>query len=61
MWPGALMVNGEIVGTWRRANQKVSIATWRRLTAAARDAVVEEAESLPLPALPGPITVAWER
>ena len=61
VWPGALMVNGEIVGTWRRANQKVSIATWRRLTAAARDAVVEEAESLPLPALPGPITVAWER
>jgi hypothetical protein len=61
VWPGALLVNGEIVGTWRRANENVSIAIWRRLTNTERDAVVEEAESLPLPALPGPIVVAWER
>jgi hypothetical protein len=61
VWPGALLVNGEIVGTWRRANENVSIAIWRRLTNTERDAVVKEAESLPLPALPGPIVVAWER
>jgi hypothetical protein len=61
VWPGALLVNGEIVGTWRRANEKVSIAAWRRLTKAQRDAVIEEAEALPLPALPRPIAVTWER
>jgi hypothetical protein len=60
VWPGALLVGGEIVGTWRRANEKVSIQTWRRLTRAERDAVVGEGESLPLPALPGPIAITWE-
>ena len=61
VWPGALLVGGEIAGTWRRANEKVSIQRWRRLTGAERDAVVAEAEALPLPGLPGPIVVIWER
>jgi hypothetical protein len=61
VWPGALLVGGEVVGTWRRANEKVSIQTWRRLKPVERDAVVEEAESLPLPGLPGPIVITWER
>jgi hypothetical protein len=60
VWPGALLVNGEIVGTWRRANEKLSIATWRRLSGAARDAVVEEAEALPLPGLTAKIVVSWD-
>jgi hypothetical protein len=60
VWPGALLVGGDVAGTWRRANEKVSIQTWRRLTGPERDAVVEEAESLPLPGLPGPIAIAWE-
>jgi hypothetical protein len=60
VWPGALLVGGEVVGTWRRANEKVSISTWRRLTRAALDAVVEEAEALPLPGLPGPVVVTWD-
>jgi winged helix DNA-binding protein len=60
VWPGALLVDGDVVGTWRRANEKVSIKTWRRLTAAEREAVVEETESLPLAGLPGPIVITWE-
>jgi len=60
VWPGALLVGGDVAGTWRRANEKVSIQTWRRLSGPERDAVVEEAESLPLPGLPGPIAIAWE-
>ena len=60
VWPGALLVGGDVVGTWRRANQNVSIQAWRKLTAGERLAVEEEATSLPLPALPGPIRVDWQ-
>jgi hypothetical protein len=49
VWPGAVLVGGEVVGTWRRAHKTVTIQTWGRLTSAARDAVEEEAASLPLP------------
>jgi hypothetical protein len=49
VWPGALLVNGAIAGTWRRADTTVSIETWRRLSRAERDAVEAEVASLPLP------------
>ncbi len=60
VWPGAVLVAGEIVGTWRRADANVSIRPWRRLTRPERDAVEAEAASLPLPELRGPIRVGWE-
>ncbi|HET8784064.1 MAG TPA: crosslink repair DNA glycosylase YcaQ family protein [Candidatus Limnocylindrales bacterium] len=59
VWPGALLVDGEIVGTWRRSNEKVSIQPWRRLTTEERDAVATEAASLPLPGVKGRIVVNW--
>jgi hypothetical protein len=59
VWPGALVVGGEIAGTWRRANAKLDIEPWRRLTAAEREAVEAEATSLPLPGIDGGIRVAW--
>ena len=49
VWPGAVLVAGEIVGTWRRAQRTFTIQAWQRLSRAAREAVVAEAESLPLP------------
>jgi hypothetical protein len=49
VWPGALLVDGEIRGTWRRAQHMLRIETWERLSPAARDAVEAEAASLPLP------------
>jgi hypothetical protein len=49
VWPGALLVNGEIVGTWRRANMDLSIEPWRPLSSTEREAVESEAASLPLP------------
>jgi hypothetical protein len=58
VWPGALLVDGEIVGTWRRDKRRFAIATWTKLPTAMRDAVVEEAESLPLPDA-GPTVVGW--
>jgi hypothetical protein len=59
VWPGALMVSGEIVGTWRRSAAEVSIDPWRRLSPAEREAVEIEAMSLPLPDLNRPITICW--
>ena len=59
VWPGGVLVDGEIVGTWRRSLGAVTIQTWRRLSRAARDAVEAEAESLPLPGLGGRIVVRW--
>jgi hypothetical protein len=53
-------VAGEIVGTWRRANAKLSIESWRPLTRTERDAVEAEAQSLPLPLAEGRIAVSWE-
>jgi hypothetical protein len=48
VWPGALLVAGELAGTWRRQHRNVSLEPWRRLTRAEREAVDAEIESLPL-------------
>jgi hypothetical protein len=60
VWPGAVLVEGEIVGTWRRSRAEVRIAAWRRLSSAQREAVEAEAASMPLPGLGNGITVQWD-
>jgi Winged helix DNA-binding domain len=60
VWPGAVLVAGEIVGTWRRAQADLSVRSWRRLTRAERDAVEAEARSLPLPGIDREIAVRWD-
>ena len=60
VWPGALLGDGEIRGTWRRANQIVRISAWTKLSRGAREAVEAEARSLPLPGLEREIEVVWE-
>lgn len=57
VWPGAVLANGEIVGTWRRAGPTVAVTAWRRLARGEREAVEEEAFSLPLNE--GQIRVRW--
>jgi hypothetical protein len=59
VWPGALLVDGEIRGTWRRAQHTVRIEPWKRLSRGAREAIEAEAHALPLP-LDRPIEVVWE-
>ncbi len=49
VWPGALLVAGELAGTWRRQQAKVSLEPWRRLTRTEREAVEAEIAALPLP------------
>ena len=61
VWPGAVLLAGEIVGTWRRDGANLSVASWRRLSAAERELVEAEARSLPLPGLEREIAVRWGR
>ena len=56
VWPGAVLVAGEIVGTWRRADAALTIELWRRLSAKERDEVEAEAESMPLPGIGARVT-----
>jgi hypothetical protein len=60
VWPGAVLVAGEIAGTWRRSAATLTIEPWRRLAAGEREAVEAEAASLPLPGVDGPVRVRWE-
>jgi hypothetical protein len=55
-----VLVAGEIVGTWRRAQADLSVHPWRRLTRAERAAIEMEAQSLPLPGIGGQIVVRWD-
>jgi len=59
VWPGALLVEGEIRGTWRRAQHTVRIDAWARLSRARRKAIEAEARALPLPGLNRDIEVVW--
>jgi len=59
VWPGAVLVAGEIVGTWRRAQADLTVQPWRRLAPAERDAVEAEGRSLPLPAVEKEVTVRF--
>jgi hypothetical protein len=60
VWPGALLVDGEIRGTWRRAQHTVRVDAWTRLSRATRDAIEAEASVLPLPGVDREIDVVWD-
>jgi hypothetical protein len=59
VWPGALLVEGEIRGTWRRSQHTVRIDAWARLSRGRRDAIEAEASALPLPGVDRRIEVVW--
>jgi DNA glycosylase AlkZ-like len=59
VWPGALLVDGEIRGTWRRSHHTVRIDPWGRLSRGMRDAVEAEAAALPLPGVGRRLDVVW--
>jgi hypothetical protein len=60
VWPGAVVVAGEVVGTWRRAGAVVTIQEWEPLTPALRRSIEAEAQSFPLPGVEGRIRVERE-
>lgn len=60
VWPGGLLVAGELTGTWNRADTVITVQPWRPLSPAERDAVTAEAQSMPLPGAAGRISVRWD-
>jgi hypothetical protein len=46
--PGAVLVDGQIVGAWQRQQRKVTIHPFRRLSASARERIEAEALSVPI-------------
>jgi hypothetical protein len=42
------MVNGELVGTWRRQEGRVIVRAWRRLEPDVKDAAEEEVSGMPI-------------
>jgi hypothetical protein len=53
-------VDGEVAGTWRRADAVLTVQPWRRLSPRELAALEEEARSLPLPGVEGRIVVHWD-
>ena len=60
VWPGALLLGGDVAGTWRRAGSAVTVTPWRRFSKTERDAVETEAATLPLPDVHGAVSVLWD-
>src|SRR5207247_8976515 len=48
VWPGALLVNGDLVGTWRRQVGRVTVRAWRPLEPEVKEAVGEEVSRMPI-------------
>ena len=59
VWPGAIVVDGEVVGTWRRSNAVIDLSPWRPLSAHEIELVEDEAVGLPLPGFVGRIETRW--
>ena len=59
VWPGALLLGGDVAGTWRRSGAAVTVQPWRRLSREEREAVETEAATLPLPERRG-VAIRWE-
>jgi hypothetical protein len=57
--PGAILVDGEIVGSWQRQQLKVTVHPWSTLSSAVRDAIEAEALAFPIAGSSRP-SVAWD-
>ncbi|HEV2006710.1 MAG TPA: crosslink repair DNA glycosylase YcaQ family protein, partial [Candidatus Limnocylindrales bacterium] len=57
--PGAILVDGEIVGGWQRQQRKVTLHPFDRLPARVRESIEEEATSFPIDAR-SRASVSWD-
>ena len=61
VWPGAILADEDIVGTWRRSKTRVTISLGRGLSRRLRDDIEAEAVALPIPETDGSIRVEFEQ
>jgi hypothetical protein len=59
VWPGAILADGEIVGTWRRSKHTVTVHPWGELATGVNDQIMAEAERMPIPENQGQMAVVW--
>jgi hypothetical protein len=59
VWPGAVLVDGELVGTWRRSGESMTIIRWRHLDDETQRKIDIEASRLPLANLGRGIVPEW--
>lgn len=59
VWPGALLVDGELAGTWRRTHTTMTATPWRELDDDTKAVVEKEARTLPLPGLEHAVSIIW--
>ena len=59
VWPGAVLVDGEIRGTWRRAKHTVRIDAWATPLPQRSQGGRGRGERLPLPGVERPTEVVW--
>jgi hypothetical protein len=59
VWPGGLLVSGELVGSWRRSGRRMTVRAWRALAPVDRAAVDAEAAAIPLPDPGDGVVVTW--
>jgi hypothetical protein len=57
--PGAILVDGEVVGGWQRQQRKVTLHPFGRLPAGVREAIEEEALTFPIQAK-SRASVSWD-
>ena len=57
--PGAILVDGEVVGSWQRQGRKATLHPWRKLSASARERIEAEALAFPIAGAAAP-TVTWD-
>ncbi len=56
--PGAVLVDGEIVGVWQRQQRRVTIHPWRSFSTTVREAIEHEGLTLPIAGASKP-SVTW--
>ena len=59
VWPGALLLRGEIAGTWRRSAETLAITTWKRLTRSEKESIEMEVSFLPIAVTGRSIATRW--
>lgn len=60
VWPGAVVVGSDVVGTWRRADRTVTVSLWEQLPPGTRDEIEAEAAALPVPGAGRGVRVLWQ-